>query len=115
MRMTASAGHPRGPPRPPLSLPTAQCPLVPPSRTLTTHPPHQAPFRALIAQPLSPGVHPRGARLTRLVSVKQMTPSEQAQGGPAGRGSGSQAAQKEGPSLLGWGLGSSAPFPRISE
>lgn len=58
--VTASAGHPRGPPRPPLFLLTAHCPLVPSSRTLTTHLPHQAPFRAPIAQALSPGVHPRG-------------------------------------------------------
>lgn len=60
VRVTESAGHPRGPPRPPLSLLTAQCPLIPSFCMLTTHPPHQTLFRAHIAQPLSPGIHPRG-------------------------------------------------------
>lgn len=59
---------------------------------------------------------PCGARLAGLVSVKQMTPSDRAQGGPA-RPELWQPdwVQKEHPSLLGWGLGSSAPFSRISE
>lgn len=59
----ASDSQHQPPPRPTSAAPfllTAQCPLVPSSRTLTTHLPHQAPFRAPIAQPLSPGVHPRG-------------------------------------------------------
>ena len=50
------------------------------------------------------------------MSVKQMTPSDRAQGGMAQPELWQPDwAQKEQPCLLGWGLRSSAPFLRISE